>query len=168
MRILAAFLAIVALAGCQSQAAPASKPQELEGTYTGTFYKINYPKTFKVEPIGNGVRISGGFTIVLQYKADPKSARGGVIPLQQALARQNKVKTIGFNFMKTDDGIELVKMEGFDDLERYTYGLFIPLDGGLLMLEQEPAFMRKEMAEFAHKIAETLVITDFDWFKRQK
>jgi hypothetical protein len=168
MRRLAAFLVVLALVGCQSQPEPVSNPQELGGTYSGTFYKINYPKTFKVEPIGNGVRISGGFTIVLQYKADPKSAKGGVIPLQQALVRQNKVKTIGFNFMKTDDGLELVKMEGFDELERYTYGLFIPLDGGLLMLEQEPAYMRKEMADFAHKIAETLVITDFDWFKRQK
>ena len=55
-----------------------------------------------------------------------------------------------------------------DNTQRYTFGIYIPLNGGVLALELEPAFMKQDTIDFTHKIAETLTVTDKTWFERNR
>ncbi len=162
-KLVLVVLAVFAV-GCD---AGAPRLAELDGKFTGEFFTINYPKTYRVTPIDNGASIEGAVKFKLHYDHEAKSLLGSVMPLRATLERRMKAKSIQFVTMNFN-GFDAVKMEGMDDIERYTFAIYIPLNGGLLILELEPAFMRQDTIDFSHKIAETLKITDSAWFERNK
>lgn len=160
---------LVALAllfvGCTAESAP--KFVDIDGKFTGEFFTISYPKTYRVTPTDDGVTIEGSVKFILHASREGKSLLGSVMPLRATLESRMKAKSIQFTTINFN-GFDAVKMEGMDDIKRYTFGIYIPLNGGLLVLELEPAFMRQETIDFSHKIAETLNITDKTWFERNK
>lgn len=160
------FVALAVLfVGCTAESAP--KLVDIDGKFTGEFFTISYPKTYIVTPIDNGVTIEGAIKFKLHFASEARSQLGSVMPLRATLEGRIRTKSIQFTTVNFN-GFDAVKMEGMDDMEQYTFGIYIPLDGGLLILELEPAFMRQETIDFSHRIAETLNITDKTWFERNK
>ncbi len=161
-----AFLMLAILAvGCSLESAP--KFVDIDGKFTGEFFSIGYPKTYRVTSIDNGVIIEGGIKFKLYYNAEAKSLLGSVMPLRATLESRMRAKSIQFVTLNFN-GFDAVKMEGMDNTQRYTFGIYIPLNGGVLALELEPAFMKQDTIDFTHKIAETLTVTDKTWFERNR
>jgi hypothetical protein len=145
---------------------PAPKIPELDKTFSGFCFTVSYPGTYILKAEKDGIIIDGNFRISIKLKPEPKSKKGGVIQLRYGLEMNNKNKKIQYNHIKTGD-MEMVKMEGLDDMDRYTFGLFVPINGGVVVFLQEPAYMNEPLSRLAHNIAESFKVTDYDWFTKK-
>ena len=88
------------------------------------------------------------------------------MPILTNLQQNNKSKKIAFVPAKIDD-MEFVRMEGFDDYERYTFAYFVPINGGVIVMELEPTFVNESVTKMAQSIAYTFKVTNYDWLKPQ-
>lgn len=159
-RIALAILVFAAsLASC-------GEPQlaKLDKTFTGSCFTISYPSTYKLTSKDDGVTISGNFNIVVKVQKQPNLLKGLTMPILTNLQKNSKSKNMLFVPAKVDD-MEFVRMEGMDDYERYTFAYFVPINGGIVIMELEPIFANENSTKMAQSIAYSFKVTDYDWFK---
>ena len=139
---------------------------KLDKTFTGSCFTISYPSTYKLTSKGDVVTISGNFNITIKTQKQIGIKKGLVMPILTNLQQNNKSKKIAFVPAKIDD-MEFVRMEGFDDYERYTFAYFVPINGGVIVMELEPTFVNESVTKMAQSIAYTFKVTNYDWLKPQ-
>ena len=146
--------------------ASCGEPQlaKLDKTFTGSCFTISYPSTYKLTSQVDGVTISGNFNIVVKVQRQTNLLKGLTMPILTNLQKNSKSKNMLFVPAKIGD-MEFVRMEGLDDFERYTFAYFVPINGGIVIMELEPAFVSENLTKMAQNIAYSFKVTDYDWFK---
>lgn len=137
---------------------------KLDKTFSGSCFTINYPSTYKLTSNDDGVTISGNFNIFVKVQKQPGVLKGLTMPILTNLQQNNKSKKIAFVPAKIDD-MEFVRMEGFDDYDRYTFAYFVPINDGVVIMELEPTFVNENLTKMAQEIAYSFKVTDYDFLK---
>lgn len=146
-----------------SLALTACGKNRLEKTFTGFGFAVSYPSTYRLESRNDGISIVGNITIRISARKEPKVNRDSMMPLLMNLQQGNKSKKLVFKPMKSDT-MEYVLMEGLDDFDRYVFAYFVPVNGGMLTLELEPAYVNESLTKLAQSIALSFKVIDYDWF----
>lgn len=136
---------------------------KLDKTFTGFGFSVSYPSTYKLENKKDGISIIGNIVINVKTQRQPQMKKGLIMPMLTSFQKNNKSKKIIFKPVKFNN-LEYVLMEGMDDYDRYVFAFFVPVNGGLVMLDLEPAFVNEALTAKAQAIAGSLKIIDYDWF----
>lgn len=138
------------------------KPQ-LDKTFSGFGFSVSYPSTYRLETRKDGVSIVGNITIKISSKKEPKITKDSMMPLLMNLQQSNKSKKLIFKPVRSGS-LEYVLMEGLDDFDRYVFAYFVPVNGGMLTLELEPAYVNDTLTMLAQSIALSFRVTNYDLF----
>ncbi|MBP7732419.1 MAG: hypothetical protein KA140_01460 [Caldisericia bacterium] len=137
---------------------------KLDKTFSGSCFTISYPSTYKLTSNDDGVTISGNFNIIVKIQKQPGILKGLIAPILVNLQQNNKSTKITFVPAKIDD-MEFIRMEGFDDYDRYTFAYFVPINDGVVIMELEPTFVNENLTKMAQEIAYSFKVTDYDFLK---
>lgn len=155
----------LSLASCGSDETVLPK---LDGSFTGFGCTISYPRTYKVDSAPDGIIINGNFNMGMKVVKNASSKIGSAYQLLLKMqADENKDKTDKNNMtrrMVKKSGFDAVQVEGFDEMKRYSYTIYVPVDGGIFILYQEPAFLNEPLMELSHLMANTWEIVDPQYF----
>jgi hypothetical protein len=141
---------------------------KLDGSFTGFGCTISYPRTYKVDSAPDGIIINGNFNMGMKVVKNASSKVGSayqlLLQMQANDKKDTKKKSQMTNRLVKKSGIDAVQVEGFDDMKRYSYTIYVPVQGGIFILYQEPAFLNEPLMELSHLMANTWEIVDPQYF----
>ena len=161
MAVLPVILAL-SLASCGSDSPTLPK---LDGSFTGFGCTISYPRTYRVDSAPDGIIINGNFNMGMKVVKNSSSKIGSAYQLLLKMqADDKKDKSNMAQRLVKRSGFDAVQVEGFDEMKRYSYTIYVPVDGGVFILYQEPAFLNEQLMELSHLMANTWEIVDPQYF----